>query len=316
MSITPSYIYLCFTLLSYLLKTLYGYLVCVGVHLGEVGYHSGARAIIAESFLPQADLFFIKHHHNNLASNLSHSTLDHAELHHISQHIAIMELPVEMWMHVFEYIQRNEMYARPHYVQAYCAAVNAAQNATDGEEDTRQRNAIAKFPEFGMQTHQATRQYYKINQNSRVAAIQLQLSTLLLRTCTPPLKHFDNKIHPHPDLQQSNTAVFELFDPATFERQLKDCERIDNIFRRTLVRPVVFSHKRGLEYTFREHWHDLIVGNNVFLSFGKVRRVVLLVAPPVEGFDITANECVDRFVGCIEGYCKRLGIEGDVECWE
>ena len=289
--------------------------------LNEVEY----PALIWQHVISSPKRSFLARELSLVASQISTYCLSYNSFRHLNQHphthTADMDLLVEIWTQAFENIRLNDLRARHRYVQAYCNAIKANRHAasfliaTSRDQDSRERNAYAQLPAFERQAWKATRQYYKVDQNSRAAAIQLSLSSSLLSTCSVLLTRFHTDFCSPSAFEQDHTAVFELFNSMDFERRVKQLRQVDDLFKYN-ERPLGFVHKHALTKSCCGQFAELTYGDDIYGCSKEIWKVVVLVAPSVGGIDVTARECMDRFVGCVVGRWKRLRGEGEVECWD
>lgn len=98
-----------------------------------------------------------------------------------------MNLPIELWMRVFEHLSLDMHCARKDVTGYFLEATdwNAAQKLKVPNFEERY---VRQLPRFELRAWKATRACYAINRNSRTAALKLSLTNLLLRTCPPPLR--------------------------------------------------------------------------------------------------------------------------------
>lgn len=99
-----------------------------------------------------------------------------------------MDLPVELWMRVFEHIDLNDCYARGDFVQRYkdvreTEPQNLNHRDTDYHDNITARKTLLPFEESFWAS---TRALYAVNRNSRAAAQRLRLSQSLLFRCGVP----------------------------------------------------------------------------------------------------------------------------------
>ncbi|KAM0718539.1 hypothetical protein Q7P37_005609 [Cladosporium fusiforme] len=89
-----------------------------------------------------------------------------------------MDLPVELWMRIFEEIRHDDDCVRPKRVNAYNEALS--RGATELEAST-------ELPLFEKRFWRTTRAYYNISRNSHAAASRLSLTQKLLSRCKRPV---------------------------------------------------------------------------------------------------------------------------------
>lgn len=103
-----------------------------------------------------------------------------------------MNLPVGLWMCVFEHIDFDDCDARSDVVQSYKddrkddpkdEPQNLDESGTDRYDNS---TALATLPPFEIQLWAATRAFYGVNKNSRAAAQRLRLSQNFLFRCKVP----------------------------------------------------------------------------------------------------------------------------------
>lgn len=88
-----------------------------------------------------------------------------------------MDLPVEIWLHIFDYVRSNG-YARPDSTVSYANSL-----ATYGDSI----EAAKTLPAFEKQVWSWSRTLYAVNRNSRAAALRLRLCLRVLQTCSKPV---------------------------------------------------------------------------------------------------------------------------------
>jgi hypothetical protein len=77
-----------------------------------------------------------------------------------------MELPVELWMKVFEHLQLDDSSARPCHMHHYLNTTPSASESADVAEE----QGVAGLPNDEKELWKTTRSYYGISRTSRAAA--------------------------------------------------------------------------------------------------------------------------------------------------
>jgi hypothetical protein len=88
-------------------------------------------------------------------------------------------LPVELWIRVFEYIHNTRDYARPSVTMAYKRSL-----AVHGDSI----EAAKILPAFERRTWKQSRKLYHIDRTSRAAALKLNMCLRVLEECKAPLR--------------------------------------------------------------------------------------------------------------------------------
>lgn len=98
-----------------------------------------------------------------------------------------MDLPIELWMRVFEHLTLDHVCARENVTCNFLRATDwdAAQKLKVPHFEEK---CVRELPGFELQAWKATRAYYGINRTSRTAALRLSLTNMLLRICPAPVR--------------------------------------------------------------------------------------------------------------------------------
>lgn len=108
--------------------------------------------------------------------------------------LAIMDLPVEIWMRVFELLEPDDyMVVRTEVLLEYIKVHNEEQTHDECMIPAVERKAMSKLPAFEQRTWVKTRVYYAISQNSRAAAVKMWLSKRLMSSSW---REWDLFLHP------------------------------------------------------------------------------------------------------------------------
>ncbi|KAM0708298.1 hypothetical protein Q7P35_004949 [Cladosporium inversicolor] len=86
-------------------------------------------------------------------------------------------LPVELWMHIFEYVHATKDYARPSVVVVYKSALAFYGDTT---------RAAVPLPAFEKRTWTHSKALYHIDRTSRAAALKLDMCLRQLEACKAP----------------------------------------------------------------------------------------------------------------------------------
>lgn len=132
-----------------------------------------------------------------------------------------MNLPIELWMRVFEHLTLDHVCARENITCNFLRAIDwdAAQKLKVPHFEEK---CVRELPGFELQAWKTTRSYYAVNRTSRAAALRLCLTNMLLRICPAPLRLLPFGI-PDEDRQEftaqrsaamtSGRLALELFNP-------------------------------------------------------------------------------------------------------
>lgn len=98
-----------------------------------------------------------------------------------------MNLPVELWMRVFEELDSDE-YARSQCISRFNHELQLSQSSNE-------EAAVAELPPFEKRTWRTLRSFYAVNHNSRVAALKVRLTQRLLPLCKSPTKLYRPNVY-------------------------------------------------------------------------------------------------------------------------
>jgi hypothetical protein len=198
------------------------------------------------------------------------------------------DLPSEIWMVVFEHIQKEDNFARPDSVAEYASSLDTHGDSIE---------AAKTLPPFEKRSWSKTRPLYSINRNSRVAALKLQLCLRVLRTFRKPL------------------VLSECFGNIGFSINIYD------------LAPVPAHRSVAIEISAQPtascpvgHWHlasNLIMQNAMGRRYADLiaaRHVVLLVSPTASQDAHVDSEWPEGFREMILSLWQRSSIlDGTVE---
>lgn len=223
---------------------------------------------------------------------------------------ARMDLPVEIWMRVFELLDEGEaVTARRPYIQRF---IDASGKLGESEE-----SALKILPNHERKVWTAAKRYYGINANSRAAAQRTNLTIAILRGSNKPAENLYRACLGQ-NLEASSasfrfmvqlqpTVTVELFGGSTFAKHL--------FYRQRCYGSAAGQWQRdAVDDVVREHEATLSSMSESWALCSHVTRFELLsaMAPGREHLQEAASKGALKIKSAIEGLWKDQGAAVEV----
>jgi hypothetical protein len=245
---------------------------------------------------------------------------------------AASNLPIELWMQIFESLSHSDHFARPAYVNCFTKSI-IRERATEAQ-------LVPELPAFEREAWLATRPYYAINRTSRQAAHQIFLSGVLLQTCTSPLNQVPLKRNRgRREPRTPRTSIPPPFYAASALARMRPTSIATASGTGTAPEPTympleLFDYRLFRDYShagrdpelqtpilmlarvdfmmklFDEHYEGLTPAETTLLR--TVRRVDLLAMAPYEHLMGSGAKLAKLIGKTIERMWRELGVEGGV----